>query len=302
MHRLIGAAAIVLAAAMPAHAFDTECKEIVPTSLVVSDLLMGTGARTEVRQRLLDSAGEEAIRQVVGVKVSSRTGSEVSSVNNEVDERFQERMRVQSSGYARYQVVSEQVVEQGAERVLELAIDAEVCIPLRPALVREIVAVGPALNSKGENLAEFRDIIANAFSSSPAFSVSPPEETFADVTITGRINEVRVVELDNTTMVSLSSKGPLLGNSRAPDRINRITVNLTLEARRDEDGSVISHAVQDFTNSPVGRDPNDVLDRFIVRLITKATDELHDKLLSRRADAGGVAPAAFKATTSNPSW
>lgn len=298
---MILSVAALVAATVPASAFETECREVVSTTLVVSDVIVEGGAKIEVRQRLLESVGQEAIRQVIGVRVSSRTRSEVSSVNGEINERFMDRLRVQSSGYARYEVTSEQVVQQGGQKVLEIEVTAEVCIPLKPAVVREIVAVGPALNSRGENLTEFRDIIVNTFSTSPAFSVSPPEEDFADITITGRINEVRVVELDNSAATSLSSSGTILGSSQAPGRINRITVNLTLEARRDEDGSVVSHAVQEYTNSPVGRNTDDVLDRFIVKLIGKATDELHDKLLSRRADAASV-PTTAKKSSQTPNW
>lgn len=276
------AALLALCGFKPASAFDIPCKEEPNTTVVVTEVVAKGASRVEVRRKLVETAVEEGIRTVIGVQVQSRSAAQVSSEDGEINEKFLERMRAQSAGYGRPDVLDESVTSSGGEKLLELKVKVTVCVPKNPLLVKRVVAIGSTLNSSGEELEEFRNIIANELSSSPAFALAQrAEQDFADIRVSGKILDYGV------TQRTIKGK-----------RYNRITVNFALEGQLDSDGSVITHAVQEFKNVLTEIDIDEAMDRFMVDVLTSGTRVFHDKLLATAPNAKKIDPSVKKSAQS----
>ena len=263
------AALLTLCVLEPVSAFDIPCKAEPDTTVVVTEVVAKGASRIEVRRKLVETAVEEGIRTVIGVQIQSRSAAQVSSEDGEINEKFLERMRAQSAGYGRPDVLDEAVTSSGGETLLELKVRVTVCVPKNPLLVKRVVAIGSTLNSSGEELEEFRNIIASELSSSPAFALAPrAEQDFADIRVSGKILDYGV------TRRTIKGK-----------RYNRITVNFALEGELEADGSVITHAVQEFKNVLAEIDIDEAMDDFMVGVLTSGTRQFHDKLLATAPNA-----------------
>ena len=250
-------------------AFEIPCKAEPVTTVEVSDLITKGDSRVKVRQKLLETAVEEGIRTIVGVKVQSRTALQVSSSDGEINEKFLERMRAQSSGYASPEVLKEEILDSGGETVLSLRVKVTVCVPKNPALIKQVVSVGSTVNSNGEELDHFRSIIESVISSSNSFVLSNRDDRdFADIRISGDILDY------NVTSRIINKK-----------KYNRITVNYALKAEFEKDGSVSTHAAQEFRNVLARIDLDSATDTFMVDTITAGAQQLHDQLVAAVANA-----------------
>jgi hypothetical protein len=243
-------------------AFDIPCKAEPFTTVVVSDTITKGASRIKARHMLLDSAVEEGIRTIAGVQVQSRSASQVSSTDGEINEKFLERMRAQSSGYGRPEVLKEEVLDSGGGSVLRLTVKVTVCVPKNPLLIKQVVSIGPTLNSRGEDLEDFRNIMESIFSSSKKFVLSKRGEgDFADIRVDGNILDYNVTER------TINNK-----------LYNRIDVNFALKAEFEKDGSISTHSAQEFTNVLARHDLNSAIDKFMVSTLTTGTQQFHDKL------------------------
>jgi hypothetical protein len=270
-------ASLLCAAIQTASGFEVECKAEVATTVTVSDALDAGRSRLELRQSLVEAAVGEGIGAVIGVQLQSRSASNVSATNGEIDDRFLSRMRAQSAGFGRPVVLDETLTSNGAETLLELKVDVTVCIPKNPTLVKRVVAIRSALNSQGEELLDFHTIIRNEMSSSDAFAVSAVGvDDFADLMIDARILDL------GTTQRTIKGK-----------RYNRISVTYAFSAEIAADGSLVTHTNQEFTNVLAKRDLTQAINDFMPAALSRGARAFHDKLLTAGAD-GKTVDASLK--------
>ena len=299
---LIGA---LILAAHPVWAFeDADCRKIVPTTISVRDDMRPGEAFAIVRDRALERASQQAVADVVGVTLRSQRSMEAKVVNDQVDERFQQRAMSQSKGLVRYKVTSERTEDSGDVRTVVVTVDAKVCLPKSPDLLKEVVFLGPTLSSRGDQLVEFRDALAQVFSKSPSFILAGNDpDGFHDVVITGRINEVEIRALANGPGTNLSGRPSVMGDGQAPTNFQRMRVNVTVEARRD-DGTAVSHTADEFRNVTAERDRLDAINLYVPGILKKVAEDLHSKLLATRPGAGPVSggPAPAGVNPAKPTW
>jgi hypothetical protein len=255
-------------ASSSAFGFEVECKATPVTEITVSDVVAKGGTHVDVRRSLIDTAVDEGIKTVIGVQIQSRSASSVSSSSGEIKEAFLERMRAQSGGYGRPVVLGESVKILDGQTLLELRVEVTVCVPKNPMLVKRIVAIRSALNSRGEELEDFRTIIEKEISSSSAFAVATKESgDFADINVEGRILDHGVT-----------------GRVIKGKRYNRISVTYALSGEVADDGSVVTHTGQEFSNVLASLDVATAANRFMVESLSRGTRRFHDKLLTVFAD------------------
>ena len=263
-------------------AFEIPCKEEPSTTVVVSNTIAKGLSRVKVRRMLLESAVEEGIRSIVGVQIQSKSALQVSSTNGEINEKFLERMRAQSSGYARPEVLKEEILDIGGDSVLSLSVKVTVCVPKNPLLIKQVVSIGPTLNSRGEDLEHFRNIMEGVISSSSAFVLSKRgDHDFADIRLSGNILDY------NVTQRTIKKK-----------LYNRITVNFALKAEFEKDGSVSTHSAQEYRNVLAQIDVDSAIDKFMVDTLTDGTQQFHDKLAASIASNKPSSKSVKKAAQS----
>jgi hypothetical protein len=259
------------------------CRDLLDTTVRVEDNLRSGVSRLALRDRLLKHATSEAVRQSLGVKTRSNSNMEMSSKNEKEDESFKMRMISQSKGLVTYEVDDEGVEGVGEDKSMWIRILAHVCVPKDATTLKEVVRIDRALNTKGRSIPQFQDILEDVFSNAQAYALAGPDNSFADVVVSGLINS--------------KSQRTISQGKRI-----RFDTNLTLKALLTGDGSAVTHTINDYYIIPAHKDAGTEGGQFIMRLIRKSAEKLHDKLLSRRAAKGERIPSKARIIQPEPEW
>jgi hypothetical protein len=259
------------------------CRDVLDTTVRVEDNLRQGSSRLAIRDRLLKQATSEAVRQALGVKTRSNSSMELSSHNDKEDEKFQMRMISQSKGLVTYEVEDEGVEKMDGDKYMWVRIQAHVCVPKDATVLKEVVRIDKALTTKGKSIPQFRDILEEIFSNAQAYALAGPQDSFADVVVSGRINSKKMRTI---------SQGKRI----------RFDINLTIKALLTGDGAVVTHTINDYYVIPAHKDSGVEGGLFVMRLIRKSAEELHDKLLNRRAANGDSIPTKARIIQAEPEW
>jgi hypothetical protein len=297
--------ALVFAAPQFAFGFsDSDCSAILPTKVQVKEELQSGEAVLAARLRALDRATQLAVAEKIGVSIRSQRSSDVSSGSNGDSQRFRDRAMAQSKGLVRYKITDEKIADTAMSRQITLSIDANVCIPKSPDMLKPVVMFGETLSSRGQDLALFRDIIVSSFSGSQSFIVSGSEQIFRDAVITGRINAVEIKTIVGGSNPSLSGNPSVIGG-KDPAAFQRLTASVTLQAEY-EDGVVISTTAFDTANIAINVDPADAINRRMPEFLKKASLELMAKMEAIKSSqiGGGSTVISTPALpiTRKPKW
>jgi hypothetical protein len=264
-----------LANAAQALDFKTDCREVADVDVTARDEIRPGEPLATVRDRVSHMLDAAAIKQGIGETVSSRTGYQMNSASTEAgsktEERMANRIRSQAAGFARQKIVGEKTVNENGRDYLVLDSKAQVCVPKSPALVKEVVRLGPTVNVQNAPLPEFHDLLASVFSASAAFAVAQPDDPFADHEIRGKIDRIELVELP-------------VPAGEAPDaKRTRVNVSITVEATSLDSDEIVSATVADFKIFTRAGDPETQASDVARSIMRKAIDELHNKLLKGRS-------------------
>ena len=294
---------LTLAGPHTAFAFsDSDCSAILPTKVQVKEEFQNGETVVTVRLRALDRASQLAVAEKVGVTMRSQRSSDVTSDNNGDSLKFRDRAMAQSKGLVRYKITDESTIDAATAKQIVLSIDANVCIPKSPDMLKPVLMFGETLSSRGQDLPLFRDILTSTFSSAQSFIVAGSDQIFRDAVITGRINAVEIKTVENGPNPSLSGKPSVIGG-KDPTAYQKLTASVTLQAAY-EDGAIISTTTFDTANIAINADPADAITKRMPEFLKKASLELMAKMEANKASQLGGAvtlpPAARK--SNKPTW
>lgn len=305
--------AIALSTPFSAFAFsDADCSAILPTTVHVTEEYRNGETIVNVRLRALNRAAQQAVLEKAGIALRSQraqasgiaTQSNGDAVSKAAYSKFESRAMAQSSGLVRYKVMNETTIDAASAKQLVVSIDANVCIPASPDVLKPVIAFGETLSSRGQDLPIFRDILASTFSSTKSFIVAADDQIFRDAVITGRINTVEIKIVENGPNPSLSGKPSIIGG-RDPTAFQRLNASVTLQATY-EDGAVITSALSDSANIPINADPADAIQKRMPEILKKASLDLLSKMEAAKAQhvsAPVIAkPASAAPNISKPRW
>lgn len=262
--------------------FTDKCRGVMSTTIELSDIIGPKETKTATRTRILQLASTEAISATVGAHVAGRTDYALEGHNEEVDERFANRMKVQSQGLVRQKVVKEGRTEVAGQPALILTIEAEVCIPLHPTLLKDLVSLISFVDSTKAPSPLFATVVAHLFSNSAAYIISKPSDTLVDYQISGQLGAVTIEVVERSR-----------GKGSQPIQLKRAQGTATLVAKQlMGDQSLITHHVEDFQHYRVSMSDKAVTDEFTQFLIEEVSTGLHDKLLAKRPDASDIPQSA----------
>ena len=289
-----------LALATPHLAFafsDSDCSAVLQTTVQVKEEFQTGETIVTVRLRALDRASQLAVAEKVGVTMRSQRSSDVTSDNNGDALKFRDRAMAQSKGLVRYRIIDESTIDAGTAKQIILSIDANVCIPKSPDILKPVIMFGDTLSSRGQELPLFREILTSIFSSTQNFIIAGSDQIFRDAVITGRINTVEIKTVENGPNPSLSGKPSVIGG-KDPTAYQKLTASITLQAAY-EDGAIISTTTFDTANIAINADPADAITKRMPEFLKKASLELMAKMEANKASQLGGSNT-IKSTPAGP--
>jgi hypothetical protein len=134
----------------------------------------------------------DAVRQISGTEVREFSSLNLNSINGNENEKFNDSATTKTKGKVdSYEVVSQEVIDMGAGKILEMVIDAKICIQDKSAM-RDILLIGD-FTYKDKSWPQFRNAIKSVFSQqSNSFELNSgnPNSAYHDISITGRIDQI----------------------------------------------------------------------------------------------------------------
>jgi hypothetical protein len=261
--------------------FDHDCARVIDTEVTVSDEVRAGEATSTARARALMMASQAALTQTIGNRVSAESNYGLQAHNKDIDERLLHRIRSQASGFVKQQVTDERVDTQSGREMLFLHAKASVCVPRTPTLVKETARITSARNIKGDETAEFRDALLDAFSASPSLVVTDDPENAVDLEIDARINRIEWAGTGKSFPPDVPAGG-LARPPNAPTEVQRLTVGVTIHARRTDDNAIATVALNRWKNFPPTADAASVAPAYVRDMLKQAALELQDKITALR--------------------
>jgi hypothetical protein len=252
------------------------------TEVTVTDEVRQGEAMTTTRSRLLLIASQSALTQTIGNRISAESIYGLQAHNKDVDERLLHRIRSQAAGFVKQQVIDEKIDTQSGRQMLRLRVKAAVCVPRTPLLVKEAVRVTTAVNIKGEEAREFKEALLDVFSGSPNFVISDDPDESVDMEIDGSIDRIEWAGTGKSLSVDFPAK-TVPASPTAPTDIQRLSVGITVHARRIDDNTIVTVVLNQSKNFPPAADPARVAPSYVRDMLKQAAVELHDKVTELKA-------------------
>jgi hypothetical protein len=170
---------------------DARCSRYLPTTVRMKQALSTEADRAATRTKLTERMLLEAVKQERGVLLRSASKSLLASKNGNAQERFMARYQSQARGLVTYDVLRDEVIQEGGQDTLAMTIDAKVCVPREP--LPRTVAVVETRSTRGQPVPELRNEIEAAFSRGQQF-VPVHANNIPDIAITAEIINVGLIE------------------------------------------------------------------------------------------------------------
>ena len=290
--------ALLAPASAEALDFSRDCVEIKIADVNVRDELRAGEPVNAVRTRLLLMASQSALRQTIGEKVSARSSFELQSQNEKVDERLYNRIRAQAAGFVKQGDVQEKTETENGRDWLVMTTRASVCVPKPSVVIKETIFIGSTINIQGQNLPEFRLALQDTFSASPMFTVVDTAVEGPDIQISGKVDRI---EWGDVAKINPPAFLGEVKNAAGPSDFQRLSVGVTLQARR-EDGSVVTAVVSQYRNFPPSADPASVAPPYVREVLSQAARQLLEKVAGTRGEAPGAQTRPTAAAPRSKEW
>jgi hypothetical protein len=289
--------AFVLPISGQALDFSKDCIEVKTVDINVRDEVRAGEPMNAVRTRVLLMASQSALRQTIGERVSAKSSLEMQSQNSVVDERLYNRIRAQAAGFVKQQDVQEKTEVENGRDWLVMTTTAAVCVPKPSVTIKETLFIGQTTNIQGQNLPEFRLSLQDIFSNSPMFTVVETTEDEPDIQVSGKIDRIQWGDINKSTPPGFLGDAKI---TTAPSDFQRLSVGVTLQARR-EDGSVVTATVSQYRNFPPSADPANVAEPYVREVLRQGGKQLLEKIANTRGEAPG-APTRPVAAPRSKEW
>jgi hypothetical protein len=138
-----------------------------------------------------------------------------------------------------------------------------------------------ARNIKGDEASEFKDALLDVFSASPSLLVTDDPENAVDVEIDGSIDRIEWTSTGRTFLPNVPA-GAFAKPSNAPTEIQRLTVGVTVRARRIDDNTIATVTLDRWKNFPPTADASSVAPAYVHDMLKQAALELQDKITALR--------------------
>ena len=172
---------------------NNDCSEIIPKRVTASEFIdPTTQSYSKIKSIVINQALADAVRQISGTEVREFSSLNLSSINGDESEKFNDSATTKTKGKIEsYKVVSEEIINMGAGKILEVVVDANICIQDKSSM-KNILLIGD-FTYKNQSWPQFRSAIKSVFSqqsSSFELGYGHPNSAYHDIAITGKIDQI----------------------------------------------------------------------------------------------------------------
>ena len=108
---------------------NNDCSEIIPKRVTASEFINSNQSYSKIKSIVINQALADAVRQISGTEVREFSSLNLSSINGNESEKFNDSATTKTKGKVEsYEVVGEKIIDMGAGKILEVVVDANICI------------------------------------------------------------------------------------------------------------------------------------------------------------------------------
>jgi len=280
-----------------------DCKEIIDTKVQSREFITGNVGYGELKKQVIQQALLDAVKQTLGTEVRTHSGMKLQSDDGVESERFRELTAEKAKGFVKkYKITKEDIVDKGAITLLEIAIDASICIPKRTE-VKELVVMGDFFIDD-QNSIKFKKVMMTGFPQKNKYYslvAGKPDEVFHDIRIQGRLIDSSVKKetrqdaqkrLDNLNsniklLSKLFKKDEKKYTSKKVERKTIINVEVITEALIVADQELITETVNLTKMIPLNSSHETVQNDLVKKAVKDSSKKLFKKLTKRVERADG---------------
>ena len=172
---------------------DSNCSEIITKRVTAGEFFNpAEQSYSKIKSIVINQALADAVRQISGTEIREFSSLNLKSINDNESEKFNDSSTTKTKGKIdSYEVVSQEIVDMGAGKILEVVVDANVCIQDKSSM-KSILLIGD-FTYKNQSWPQFRNAIKSVFSQeSSSFELGSghPNSAYHDITVTGRIDQI----------------------------------------------------------------------------------------------------------------
>jgi hypothetical protein len=243
----------------------------------------------------------------VGVRIKARSNQETSSLKeSEItnsngankkltrSERFSKKLMTSTQGYARYKIIDESIATLGDHKVMTMEASVMVCVPLQ-SVMKDVLFIQSALNSRNQELIEFRAVLINAFNSHPLFQIANINDDDVDAIVDGKITEISVQDIDG-------SNDSIVNSMLKKDKFKRIRVGVVVTANYgDSDIISINHEMTKTILDNINVE--DAINSFAPDVLKEGVTKLINQILKTHNVSGQYSSGSSAASNrEKPKW
>ncbi len=172
---------------------DDNCSEIVKKTVTASEFFNpDQSSFSKLKSVVVNQALQDAVQQVTGTEIRNFSSLSVGSINGDETENFGDSQTSKTKGKIQsYDIISQKIINMGDGKVLEVIIDASVCLQDR-STSKDILLIGDFIHN-GKQFPKFNNAIKSVFSQqSNSFELGSghPNSSYHDIVVTGRIDNI----------------------------------------------------------------------------------------------------------------
>jgi hypothetical protein len=180
------------------------CSEVIKKTITASEFFIpGQGGFSKLKSLIINQALKDAVQQATGTEIRDFSSLNISSLNGDENENFGNSQVSKTKGIIQsYNIVSEKIINLGGGKVLEVIVDANVCVQDK-STTKDVLLIGD-FTYKNKKLSNLRSIMQSAFSQqSKSFELGSgdPASSYYDIIVTGKIDNIsKEKKIDRKTM------------------------------------------------------------------------------------------------------
>ena len=272
----------------PASASQENCKEIRQAQVQGKEFIQKGDKYKILRESIIQQCLLDAVKQTLGTEVRRNVGQSEKVVNDQITDKFDELTIEKVRGYiSSYKIIREDITEKGAITLLEIDLEANVCVPNESQL-QQVVVGGDFYDLRGSRSDKLRMVFLSFFpDSNKKLQLASYADGggYRDIIVSGRVVDLSVTKGPKGGATGAAVIGTLLGGKlggairqSGKGRVQKIKATVNVKAEMVADKATISVTREIEREEPLNADPGAASSSVLNQAIEEAASELFAKL------------------------
>lgn len=284
-----------------AAADQPNCKELRRARVSGKEFVQKDSKYQKIKDSIIQQCLLDAVKQTLGTEVRRNTGQSERVVNDKFSDKFDELTIEKVRGYINsYNIVREELTQKGSITLLEVDLEADVCVPDESQL-QQIVVGGDFYDLRGSPSGKLRTIFLSFFPGNNQklqLASYAEGQGYRDIIVSGRVVDLSVTKgpkggAGEAAVIGAFLGGRLGGAIRQSGRgqVQKIKAAVNVKAEMVADKSTISVTREVKREEPLNADPRAATFSVLTQAVEEAATELFAKL------GGGGGGFSFSSTS-----